>query len=148
MCVSTAARTIVVCRKLMRSDYSAFNQFVHIRRQEILNAQPVDLSQKVPVLLFGPRVWSIYNRISPSRNFSPYVNNTWSRDYPFSVKPDRKLTTADVLHLFRDHYEGTVYDLTQGMAAGPYVNPYRNEGLFDQHKAFEPGESELPYPEG
>lgn len=37
------------------------------------------------------RVWSIYNRIAPSKNFSPYVEDTWSRDYPFSVKPDEKL---------------------------------------------------------
>ncbi len=86
------------------------------------------------------RVWSIYNRISPSRMLSPYVNDTWSREYPFSIKPDRKLTANDVLHLFRDHYEGTVYDLTKGVAAGPYGNPYRNDGPFDQHKAFEPGE--------
>jgi dipeptidase len=86
------------------------------------------------------RLWSVYNRIASSKNFSPYVNDTWSRDYPFSLKPDRKLTTKDALNLFRDHYEGTVYDLTRGMAAGPYGNPYRNDGPFDAHQAFEPGE--------
>ncbi|MCJ7443595.1 MAG: C69 family dipeptidase [Methanotrichaceae archaeon] len=86
------------------------------------------------------RTWSVLNRISPSQNFSPYVNDTWSKEYPFSVKPDKKLTTKDMLHIFRDHYEGTIFDLTKGMAAGPYGNPYRNDGPFDQHKAFEPGE--------
>lgn len=86
------------------------------------------------------RIWSIYNRLAPSQNLSPYVNDTWSEDYPFSIKPDKKLSTNDTLHIFRDHYEGTVFDLTRGMAAGPYSNPYRNDGPFDAHKAFEPGE--------
>ncbi len=86
------------------------------------------------------RIWSIYNRISPSQNLSPYVNDSWSRAYPFSVKPDRKLTQKEVLSLFRDHYEGTVFDLTRGMAADPYGNPYRNDGPFDGHDVFKPGE--------
>jgi hypothetical protein len=30
-----------------------------------------------------------------------------------------------VSSVFRDHYEGTEFDLTQGMAAGPYGNPNR-----------------------
>ena len=86
------------------------------------------------------RVWSVYNRIAPSRNFSPYVEDTWSQEYPFSVRPDEKLGTEDALLIFRDHYEGTVFDLTTGMAAGPYGNPYRNRGPFDDHNKFEPGE--------
>jgi dipeptidase len=86
------------------------------------------------------RIWSVYNRIAPSQNLSPYVNDTWSREYPFSIKPDKKLSTRDTLRIFRDHYEGTVFDLTRGMAAGPYGNPYRNDGPFDSHQAFEPGE--------
>jgi len=79
------------------------------------------------------RVWSLYNRIAPSRNFSPYVNDTYSREYPFSLAPDKKLTTADAFALFRDHYEGTVFDLTTGPAAGPFGNPYRWRGPFDDH---------------
>jgi len=79
------------------------------------------------------RVWSLYHRIAPSRNFSPYVNDTYSEDYPFSLVPDKKLTTADAFALFRDHYEGTVFDLTTGPAAGPFGNPYRWRGPFDDH---------------
>jgi len=86
------------------------------------------------------RVWSVYHRIAPSKNFSPYVDDTWSREYPFSVEPDEKLGTEEVLSIFRDHYEGTVFDLTAGMAAGPYGNPYRNRGPFDDHTVFESGE--------
>jgi dipeptidase len=86
------------------------------------------------------RVWSLYHRIAPSENFSPFVNDTYSRDYPFSVRPDKKLSTADTFALFRDHYEGTVYDLTTGPAAGPFGNPYRWRGSADKHDLLEPGE--------
>jgi dipeptidase len=77
------------------------------------------------------RIWSIYHRFASSLNLSPYVEDTWSKDYPFSAKPDRKLTTKDALNVLRDHYEGTVYDMTKGLAAGPYGNPYRDIGNYD-----------------
>jgi len=86
------------------------------------------------------RVWSLYHRITPSANFSPFVNDTYSRAYPFSVTPDKKLSTADAFTLFRDHYEGTVFDLTTGPAAGPFGNPYRWRGPFDKHDFLTPGE--------
>ncbi|MFA6371120.1 MAG: C69 family dipeptidase [Methanothrix sp.] len=86
------------------------------------------------------RLYSVYSRLAPSRNFSPYVKDTWSRDYPFSLVPDKKVTAKDTFQIFRDHYEGTVYDLTAGMAAGPYGNPYRDDGPFDSHEAFDAGE--------
>ena len=86
------------------------------------------------------RVWSLYSRIAPSRNFTPYVTDTYSREYPFSLKPDKLLTTADAFALFRDHYEGTVFDLTTGFDAGPFGNPYRWRGQYDDHNAFAFGE--------
>ncbi|VVB73003.1 Peptidase family C69 [uncultured archaeon] len=89
------------------------------------------------------RLYSVYRRLAPSRNFSPYVMDTWSREYPFSLVPDRKRTLEDTLQIFRDHYEGTVYDLTTGLAAGPYGNPYRDDGPFDAHDLFTPGEIKL-----
>ncbi|MCG8638082.1 MAG: C69 family dipeptidase, partial [Desulfobacterales bacterium] len=45
--------------------------------------------------------------------------------YPFSVKPDSKVSVQDVMAIFRDYYEGTEFDLTQGLAAGPFNNPNR-----------------------
>ncbi|RPJ40308.1 MAG: hypothetical protein EHM19_13880, partial [Candidatus Latescibacterota bacterium] len=45
--------------------------------------------------------------------------------YPLWVRPDEKLTLADVFGLMRDHYEGTEYDLTTGVAAGPFGSPNR-----------------------
>ena len=45
--------------------------------------------------------------------------------YPLWVKPDRALTLKDVFALMRDHYEGTAYDMTRGIAAGPFGTPTR-----------------------
>lgn len=77
------------------------------------------------------RVWSVYRRVAPSQNFSDdyFRNVPGAEDYPLFVKPDEKLSTGDVMALMRDHYEGTPYDQTQGVAAGPFGSPYRFRGL-------------------
>jgi dipeptidase len=46
-------------------------------------------------------------------------------NYPFSVKPDKPLSPADLMRIQRDHYEGSEFDLTKGLAAGPYGDPNR-----------------------
>ena len=86
------------------------------------------------------RVWRLYDRVAPSLNLSPYVEGTYTTAYPFSTKPDAPLNATIALSLFRDHYEGTVFDLTNGSAAGPFGDPYRDSGPFDNHQAFAPGE--------
>lgn len=77
------------------------------------------------------RVWRLFDRIAPSQNFSPWVEDGFTRDYPFSVAPDEKLAVRDVMALYRDHYEGTQFDLTKGRAAGPFGCPYRYAGSYD-----------------
>lgn len=77
------------------------------------------------------RVWRVLSLVAPSRGFSPWVEDGFTRDYPFSVRPDRKLTVRDVMALHRDHYEGTPFDLTRGVAAGPFGYPDRFYGPYD-----------------
>ncbi|MEI6157668.1 MAG: C69 family dipeptidase, partial [Atribacterota bacterium] len=77
------------------------------------------------------RGWRILSLIAPSQNFSPWVENGLSKDYPFSIKPDHKLTLQEIMKIHRDHYEGTEFDLTQGIAAGPYGYPDRFYGPYD-----------------
>lgn len=79
----------------------------------------------------GTRVWSIYRRSAPSQIFSDDFHRgvSGAEDYPLFIKPDKKLSTADVMSLMRDHYEGTPYDMTQGIDAGPFASPYRFRGL-------------------
>lgn len=73
------------------------------------------------------RVWSILRRAAPSRSFSPdyHRSKPGAEPYPLFVKPDKKLTMADVFALLRDHYEGTEFDMTQGIDAGPFGLPRR-----------------------
>lgn len=81
------------------------------------------------------RVWSVLARAKPSAKFSPWVEDGYTKDYPFSVSPDKKLSVQDVIALHRDHYEGTEFDLTKGLAAGPFGSPNRFEGSYDMSGA-------------
>jgi dipeptidase len=86
------------------------------------------------------RVWRIYDRLSPSLGLSPYVEGPFSKAYPFSIKPDSPVNITQALSIFRDHYEGTVYDLTAPPAGGPFGDPYRVWGKYDLHDAQYEGE--------
>ena len=72
-------------------------------------------------------MWSLIRRAAPSLNLSADYHRgvPGAKPYPLSVKPDKKLTVADVFALMRDHYEGTDFDMTQGVDAGPYGTPNR-----------------------
>jgi len=73
------------------------------------------------------RVWSILRRAAPSANLSPDYHRAveGAEPYPLWIKTDDKLSLADVFGLMRDHYEGTDYDMTKGLDAGPYGTPNR-----------------------
>jgi len=83
------------------------------------------------------RVWRALTKAKPSANLPAWVENGYTRAYPFAVIPDRKLAVADVAAIYRDHYEGTEFDLTRGAGAGPWSNPTRYENNPDQGNAFE-----------
>ncbi len=81
------------------------------------------------------RVWSLFRRAAPSQeveHFSPDYHRgvEGAKPYPWSIKPDKKLSTADVMALMRDHYEGTEFDMTKGADAGPYGLPRRWRPLY------------------
>lgn len=73
------------------------------------------------------RVWSIFRRAAPSLELSPDFHRGMpeAEPYPLWIRPDKKLSLTDVMALMRDHYEGTLYDMTKGIDAGPYANPNR-----------------------
>jgi dipeptidase len=66
------------------------------------------------------RVYAAYRLVAPSQNFDPDET-----DFPFAIKPDRKLSVADIMALYRDHYQDTKFDQTKGLATGPFANPDR-----------------------
>ena len=66
------------------------------------------------------REWRVLDILAPSYNLDP-----WEIYFPFSVVPDAKVSVEQVMNIKRDHYEGTEFDLTQGVAAGPFGTPDR-----------------------
>jgi dipeptidase len=74
------------------------------------------------------RVWRAQSLAAPSLNLPAWVEGPFTREYPFAIKPDRKLSVQDIFAIHRDNYEGTEFDLTKGLAAGPFGNPNRFEG--------------------
>ncbi|KAF0702796.1 Aste57867_7746 [Aphanomyces stellatus] len=80
-------------------------------------------------LYVGRRLWRIFDVFAPSKGlradlgFFPEFET-----YPFSVAPDAPVSVKDVFTILRDHYEGTPFDLTEGLEAGPWGNPNRNGG--------------------
>ncbi|MBN2017428.1 MAG: C69 family dipeptidase [Candidatus Cloacimonetes bacterium] len=77
------------------------------------------------------RVWRLQSRLAPSMNLSPWVENGYTKAYPFSVKPDKKLDVRDVMDLYRDYYQGTEFDQSKGVTAGPFGCPFRYPGPMD-----------------
>jgi len=73
------------------------------------------------------RVWSMFRRSAPSQNLSPDFQRgvKGAKPYPLWIKPDKKLSLQDVMAIMRDHYEGTEFDMTKGVDAGPFGSPNR-----------------------
>merc|ERR1719498_434463 len=64
--------------------------------------------------------------IAPSLNLpAEYKDLRYDRMWPWSAKPDKLLTPQDVMRFHRDWYAGTPYDMTKGLAAGPFGTPDR-----------------------
>mgnify|MGYP005835843119 CR=1 FL=1 len=80
------------------------------------------------------RLWRFFDLAAPSKNFKPETPNM---DFPFSVKPDRKLSVADVMALTRDRSYGTPFDPVKGIRGGPFRNPnyYRQTRVIDDARA-------------
>jgi dipeptidase len=74
------------------------------------------------------REWRIFDLLAPSLKLDPTAEN-----YPFSVKPDKKVSLEDLVMVFKDYYEGTPYDMTRSIKAtdkdgktiiSPLANPF------------------------
>jgi dipeptidase len=66
------------------------------------------------------REWRVFSTLAPGLKLDP-----WASRYPFSVKPEKKVTKQTLMALHRDFYKGTEFDMSQGLAAGPFNNPNR-----------------------
>lgn len=81
------------------------------------------------------RVWRVLTMAAPSLLpiFSPYTDGyasfgygvDFKDPYPFSVKVDNPQTLQDIMRMNRDQFEGTVFDMTKNIDAGPFGDPMR-----------------------
>jgi len=74
------------------------------------------------------REWRVFDLLAPSLKLDPN-----DKDYPFSVKPDKKIALIDMVNTFKDYYEGTPYDMTRNIKTidnngktivSPLANPF------------------------
>lgn len=66
------------------------------------------------------RLWRFLTLVAPSQNFDPETPNM---EFPFSVKPDNKISVRDVIRMTRDKHQGNMFDPARGIIGGPFKNP-------------------------
>jgi dipeptidase len=73
------------------------------------------------------RVWSFFRKYDKGmeKHIEFIKGDPTKEPMPLYIKPDRKLSVADVQNNMRDHYEGTDLDMTLDPGAGPWKVPYR-----------------------
>ena len=74
------------------------------------------------------RVWSFFNMFADA-DMSKYMawasGDATAEPMPLYFKPKTTMSLQDVQNGMRDHYEGTPFDITNDLGAGPYKMPYR-----------------------
>lgn len=80
------------------------------------------------------RVWRVFTLANPTLPLSPFTDGygsfgygeDGSQPYPFSVKPEKPLHLQDIFKILRDNYDGTAFDLVNGIDAGPFGDVIRS----------------------
>lgn len=85
------------------------------------------------------RVWAMFNEITDGMD--KYWNHVIGKDLqtrlPLYVKPNRKLSTADLMSFKRNYLQGTELDMSKDAGAGPFGSPYRWRPLTWRYKGRE-----------
>lgn len=72
------------------------------------------------------RVWDFFRTYSKdAEKYFDWVDGNSAEPMPLYIFPDRKLSVQDMQNSMRSHFEGTPYDMTQDVGAGPNHCPYR-----------------------
>jgi len=74
----------------------------------------------------GRRMWGMFRQLAPEHALDPEYPTSQPQWIPYAAHyPAAGVTRQQILDAHRDHYEGTPYDLTAGLAAGPFGTPNR-----------------------
>ena len=72
------------------------------------------------------RVWSFFRKLDPTmEKYITYIKGETSERMPLWVKPAFKLTAQNLKDYMRDQYEGTEFDMSKGLTAGPFGSKLR-----------------------
>ncbi|MFO8066181.1 MAG: C69 family dipeptidase [Bacteroidales bacterium] len=73
------------------------------------------------------RVWSAFKKVSSDMDqYEEYAMGFDKENrMPLYIKPDRKLSVQDLIDFKRDYLQGTDYDMSEDVGAGPWGLPYR-----------------------
>ncbi|MBN2766287.1 MAG: C69 family dipeptidase [Paludibacteraceae bacterium] len=76
------------------------------------------------------RVWSFFRKVNPEmERFITYVKGETAERMPLWIKPALKVSAQNFKDYMRDQYEGTEFDMTKGVCAGPFGSKLRHSPL-------------------
>lgn len=79
------------------------------------------------------RVWRGLDIAAPSLKLPAWIEGFDTYAYPFSVKPDKKMTVDDLMKIHRDTYNDTEFDYSKGETGGLFAHPY-SFGLYNKER--------------
>ena len=72
------------------------------------------------------RVWSYFRRFKPEADsYYAWCNGESDEPMPLYIVPDKKVSPQEMQWSMRDHFEGTPFNMTDDIGAGPNKVPYR-----------------------
>lgn len=72
------------------------------------------------------RVWSYFRRFKPDADkYYDWCAGNSNEPMPLYIVPDKKVSLKDMQWSMRDHFEGTPFEMTSDIGAGPNHVPYR-----------------------
>lgn len=72
------------------------------------------------------RVWSYFRRFNDGADsYFAWIDAKSDEPMPLYIIPDRKVSPEGMQDAMRDLFQGTPYDMTQDIGAGPFHVPYR-----------------------
>lgn len=72
------------------------------------------------------RVWSYFRRYNDGADeYFAWIDGKSDEPMPLYIIPDRKVSPEGMQDAMRDLFQGTPYDMTQDIGAGPFHVPYR-----------------------
>ena len=72
------------------------------------------------------RVWSYFRRFQPEADkYFAWCNYESDEPMPLYIIPERKVSLKEMQESMRDHFEGTPFEMTSDIGAGPNHVPYR-----------------------